>query len=368
MIKNLLKIILILTTFSFVNLAKAGQPCSLVNNAINPLLSYGTANVNGNDNNTFYTDKDCKVSGLSSEIFTMYKIGLCKTKPVIGCLGDTNSCNSNTVSTTTDLSSCVWVFDNPNGQTVDVVNVSTSNLSNPVLPPTDTYTYAIFIANSIISSKSSVTFTEDVIGAHGTGTTCYTNGTTLTSAGEFAPFFGDAPNQVTFRNLVDPYQDDPSFNTTNLAADCTSSFSSNLMQTSKQDLQYFDIGRANRCADIGCGNSTHASIPNADFYAVNDNLIQQAIPGIPPNHANIGTSKIIGVVTNNIKISNNLITGNQSCTTSSLDLTTNVTNGANVNMYHIDGSGKYIIADIKTAGFTFAFTAGSEICGPINTP
>jgi hypothetical protein len=376
MIKNLIRLFLFLFTIVFFNLVKAEDPaCKLVGNAIDPAASYGTATLNGNDGTTFYTDKSCRVSGLSSEIFTMYKIGLCKSKPVIGCLGNNNTCNSDTISSTTDLTSCVWVFDNPNGQSVDVVNLSTSNLSNPVLPPTDTYTYAIFIANSIISSKSSVKFTERVVGANGTGTTCYTNGVTLTSAGEFAPFFGDT-SKVTFRSLIDPYQDNLSFSITNLAADCTSSFSSNLMQLAKQDLQYFDIGRAttaltntSRCTNIGCGNSTHAKAASGgEFYAVNDNLIQQAIPGSPPNNSNIGTTKIIGVIPNNINISNNVTKGNQTCTTSSLDLTTNVTNGAYVNMYHIDNSGNYIIADIKTAGFGFAFTAGTDICGPITTP
>jgi hypothetical protein len=277
--------------------------------------------IKGDSFASFYKDISCNTGGIISEVYKMYKVGLCKSNPVIGSAGGSS-----------DLSSCFWISEAPTGQLIDVASSADISLNNPVLPPAGTYNYAVFIASNEISIKAAVTFESTTQGANGApgGKVCYTNGLPVTESGTNGPYFNTTPLATVTQS--------------GLAANCASDAS--LAAASNYNLQYIESGPL--------GNTTNpTSLPTKNgtinLYLVNDDLLQPtSLTG-----KNIGTTRMIGVFTNPITILDGDFQGAQSCFTSAISLDIDVSTGANVNMF----TSSSIIEDIKLYAFYFGFKA-----------
>jgi hypothetical protein len=327
--------------------------CDLdANGAIIPQSSYAT--------DSFYPGKSCYTGGVKSWIETAYKVGLCKSLPTVG---------DESLGTTSDFSSCFWMVDSPGGFPVDIASPNLS-FGESVMPPAGSYAYTVLISSNVVTRKASVTFKDNVRGKNGSeGKVCYTNGTSIISAGKYGPYFGgvsikDQSNPNNLATGVEDYS----------AATCGSSDNA---VSYTQNTQYYDTGNVD--ATRGSFPSTYGGT-DYWFLAKGDvaNPSSLTTPFVKPEPTNsdphpvdVGVKYSIGIASNPMTVIANQSRGNLTCSTSGFNIHINLNKGNTVNVFSSQGvasstfdpsAGDYLKVLNMKLGMADAWFATEEQC------
>jgi hypothetical protein len=326
--------------------------CDLENGAIIPQSSYAT--------DSFFPGKSCYTGGVKSWIETAYKVGLCRSLPTVG---------DESLGTTSDFSSCFWMVDSPGGFPVDIASPNLS-FGESVMPPAGSYAYTVLISSNVVTRKASVTFKDNVRGKNGSeGKVCYTNGTSIVSAGKYGPYFGgvsikDQSNPNNLATGVEDYS----------AATCGSSDNA---VSYTQNSQYYDTDD---------GDATRGSAPSTyggtDYWFLAKGNVANpsslTTPYVKPtptisdrNPVDVGVKYSIGIASNPMTVIANQSRGNLTCSTSGFNIHINLNKGNTVNVFSSQGvasstfnssAGDYLKVLNLKLGMADAWFATEEQC------
>ena len=138
---NWLKIIATLTMLSFFSNANAEGYCN--DEGVAEEDADGVITFTGNQN-----DSDCAFAPDENTV-KIYKMALCTTVPTRPSTNDTY-----------DVSSCVDVIDNPDGQDVNLAAGSEMTLSDVTRPPNGSYSYGYMLMSNNFGIKAKKQFTN----------------------------------------------------------------------------------------------------------------------------------------------------------------------------------------------------------------